>query len=245
MEGHYEKDEQSGFWTYLDEEGIQEIEYFEDGIQWKVDEIEYHGNGEVRNARLSDVENSSHTGYMSWYPNGDKETEMIFIDNDENRFTNWYSNGNMRSQTNYANGEMSRVTNYFENGQLQLEGQYGDGKRTGIWRTYDEEGNLTSEINYSKNIAEELTTKESRDFWKQYNLVLKDLRLISKLVEEIPGKDSTIYAPVDFDILRLEEDLVKGKPNRYLPAKNPKSFAPVVARLKEIYYRPLPEKSLL
>jgi len=182
---------------------------------------------------------------MSWYPNGDKETEMIFIDNDENRFTNWYSNGNMRSQTNYANGEMSRVTNYFENGQLQLEGQYGDGKRTGIWRTYDEEGNLTSEINYSKNIAEELTTKESRDFWKQYNLVLKDLRLISKLVEEIPGKDSTIYAPVDFDILRLEEDLVKGKPNRYLPAKNPKSFAPVVARLKEIYYRPLPEKSLL
>jgi len=161
------------------------------------------------------------------------------------QYTEWYKNGKVKSEIGYSNGEFDgNFASYYENGQAEVTGTYDAGQPAGIWSYYNEEGDLIDEINYDSQEKRELSVKESREFWRRYQLAVKEPKVISKLLDEIPEENSTIFAPSDFDILAVESDAIEGKKNKYLP-KNPKDFLLVIERLKELYFKPLPEKSLL
>ena len=213
-------------------------------------ETNYYDNGQISSA--GDWENGREVGFWTYFDEQGNQTEEINFDKQEEiingkkegKFFVRNDDWDIIGIENYKNDVLDGSYNlFFDNGDPMTEGFYKNGEPSGVWRYYDKIGNVIDEHNF--DTPQELTVKESRDFWKQYNLVLREPKLIPKLLENVPEKDSTIYAPTDFDILKLEEDLIKGKSNKYLPTKNPKSFLPVIERLKEIYYRPLPEKSLL
>ena len=42
-----------------------------------------------------------------------------------------------------------KMVYYWDNGNIRLVGQYDKMKRTGIWKTYNPEGNLVLEENYN------------------------------------------------------------------------------------------------
>jgi hypothetical protein len=74
-----------------------------------------------------------------------------------------------------------------------------------------------------------------------YVLALNDSQLVPQLLDRIPPPQSTLFSPEEFNI----DDLLKGEPSLYLPKENPQSFENVLDQLKNLYYRPFPEKSKL
>ena len=40
-----------------------------------------------------------------------------------------------------------KATVYYENGKVNYEGFYKEGKECGVWKFYDEKGNLYNELN--------------------------------------------------------------------------------------------------
>ena len=108
------------------------------------------------------------------------------------------------------------------------------------WRTsFNEPENIPGR----SGVKKELSVRESRNFWKKYQEALKNPKLFATL--EVPSQGSVIYAPSDFDALEVFDDLEAGKKSKYLPSKKTRNVEKVVTQLRELYYRPLPEKSLL
>jgi hypothetical protein len=241
--GKYKNDQQDGVWSYTGEGRGNTLLYHENGNIWKVDEVEYFSDDEPSYAKIS---NSRYSKIIHWHDNGQKRDETTYIEGVEHgQYTEWYKNGKVKSEIGYSNGEFDgNFASYYENGQAEVTGTYDAGQPAGIWSYYNEEGDLIDEINYDSQEKRELSVKESREFWRRYQLAVKEPKVISKLLDEIPEENSTIFAPSDFDILAVESDAIEGKKNKYLP-KNPKDFLLVIERLKELYFKPLPEKSLL
>ena len=48
--------------------------------------------------------------------------------------------GNKREQNNYSNGKVIEVYEYYENGDKQLVSYFKKGKPTGIWMSWDKDG---------------------------------------------------------------------------------------------------------
>ena len=42
-----------------------------------------------------------------------------------------------------------KIIYYWDNGQIRLTGQYANMRRTGIWKTYDSNGDIIMEENYT------------------------------------------------------------------------------------------------
>lgn len=40
---------------------------------------------------------------------------------------------------------------YFTNGKVKLESYFKEGGKEGVWKSFDEEGNLLNEMKYSKD----------------------------------------------------------------------------------------------
>jgi len=59
--------------------------------------------------------------------------------------------GLLKLVKHYKNGIVhGKIIYYWDNGQIRLTGQYEEMRRTGIWETYDSNGDLIMEDNYNK-----------------------------------------------------------------------------------------------
>ena len=58
--------------------------------------------------------------------------------------------GRLKLVKHYKNGLVhGKIIYYWDNGQIHLTGQYENMRRTGIWQTYDSNGDLIMEDNYT------------------------------------------------------------------------------------------------
>ena len=58
--------------------------------------------------------------------------------------------GQLKLVKHYKNDRVhGKIIYYWDNGQIHLTGQYENMRRTGIWRTYDSNGDLIIEENYT------------------------------------------------------------------------------------------------
>ena len=59
--------------------------------------------------------------------------------------------GRLKLVKHYKDGVVhGKIIYYWDNGQIRLTGQYEKMNRTGLWRTYDSNGELIMEENYNK-----------------------------------------------------------------------------------------------
>ena len=59
--------------------------------------------------------------------------------------------GRLKLVKHYKNDRVhGKIIYYWDNGQIHLTGQYENMRRTGIWKTYDSNGDLIMEENYNK-----------------------------------------------------------------------------------------------
>lgn len=87
--------------------------------------------------------------YREYYP-GKKQLKMTGpLDNDGKRHGTWesfFENGVKNSVTYYVNGvRQGHSVVYYQNGQVFYIGEYTDDEKSGLWKTYNEKGELVSE----------------------------------------------------------------------------------------------------
>lgn len=64
----------------------------------------------------------------------------------------WYKNGQLWSECEYKGGmKNGKSTVYYDNGQKRYEGQYKDDKQVGIWRFWQVDGTLITELNHDQD----------------------------------------------------------------------------------------------
>jgi antitoxin component YwqK of YwqJK toxin-antitoxin module len=58
----------------------------------------------------------------------------------------------LRSEKNYLQNQLDGPSfEYFTNGKVKLESYFKEGGKEGVWKSFDEEGNLLNEMKYSKD----------------------------------------------------------------------------------------------
>ena len=91
--------------------------------------------------------------YTEYYPDGKNIKFKGVQDENKKRHGKWvyYSlDGKELSMTMYNHGEKHghSIVKY-PNGAIYYHGEYDHDKKTGIWKTYDENGKLATEIDYT------------------------------------------------------------------------------------------------
>ncbi len=90
-------------------------------------------------------------GEIQFHQNGNKSMEGSIKNG--LRYGEWksyYSDGKIWSKGFFKNGlREGHGLVYYPNGEIQIDGYYAKGERTGIWKSFDEHGNMVSETDYS------------------------------------------------------------------------------------------------
>jgi antitoxin component YwqK of YwqJK toxin-antitoxin module len=105
----------------------------------------YHPNGQKKSEGNwdGDVPVGNH---FTWHENGNKEYEMVEVNDSMEMTTSWYENGQMESKgatspTHYQ--EVGLWTQWFENGNKKSEGFYkGEDGRDSEWKFWHSNGQL-------------------------------------------------------------------------------------------------------
>ena len=87
------------------------------------------------------------------YPNGNYSSWQEYVDGlGQGKWINYYENGNFKEVGFYNNNLVEgSIKRYHKNGILKAEGNYKDWRvKIGIWKYYDENGNLKSNIDCGK-----------------------------------------------------------------------------------------------
>ena len=195
--GNYSKGKEGGLWKEFFRTGTLSTEYVltsgakngiikyydEDGVQFS--ELEY-ASGSFKKYKYFDKthkvissgeERGGKLNFVSYYPDGSKNTEGLFLDGKRSGFfvqyhntgrkaselnyingnlngeCKWYfNNGKVKEISNYKNDEPEGYYSYFhKNGKLQTEGYYVKNEREGEWRSYYLNGNLQNILYYMGN----------------------------------------------------------------------------------------------
>ncbi|MBW7867405.1 MAG: hypothetical protein H3C31_03660 [Brumimicrobium sp.] len=115
---------------------------------------------EVRNSAMQQAENQSliyegeNGEYREWYP-GRKQLKIEGRTNDNGDrvgiWKSYFENGSEQSVVVYENGLKEGIYIVrFPNNLIRYRGEYLHDEPIGIWKFYDEEGNLIEEKDYSK-----------------------------------------------------------------------------------------------
>lgn len=142
---------------------IEITELWENGapkteIQWfnKADstyrQLHYFENGQLRLSKIFSKGNLEKlTGY---YETGEIEASFIFENNELIAGSEYYKNGQKMGEvpTELDGTINGPVKYYYENGNLRSAGEYKNDKPHGLWREYDEKGNISSEKHYDNGI---------------------------------------------------------------------------------------------
>lgn len=63
----------------------------------------------------------------------------------------WFTDGSLWSEGRFENGlRTDSAISYFPNGKVSMRGYYHQGELKGIWKTYNEYGELTAEKDYGE-----------------------------------------------------------------------------------------------
>ena len=87
---------------------------------------------------------------VSWYSNGNKESEGTFKDGKKDGLWNeWHENGQKKGRGTFKDGKPDGLWTYwFDNGQKEGEGTLKDGELDGLSTTWYENGQKEEEVNY-------------------------------------------------------------------------------------------------
>ena len=110
----------------------QIIKKYKDG---QVKSIENFKNGKLNGEFKEFFENGS-LFQVGTFKNGEMKNIRVF-----------YENGNLKFEQNLKDRK-GRYKGYYPNGQLEEEGEIFQGEKIGVWRYYNEEGKLSSEVTY-------------------------------------------------------------------------------------------------
>jgi len=148
--GNYKNRKQDGEWLFYDsfhkthqyktfKEGKLIFEQKLDSLGHKIFEATYNGN-EING------------NYYSYYFNGQLSAHEAFWrkkKESKQTVTNYYLNGRIQSTGHYRNGNgFGEFVYYYENGQKERELEWGKTGAVGIWKWWNEEGQLTQEKDY-------------------------------------------------------------------------------------------------
>jgi antitoxin component YwqK of YwqJK toxin-antitoxin module len=94
---------------------------------------------------------------VSWYKNGNKQSEATFINGKENgSIIIWYESGQKSSQTLMKDGKPDGLfISWYENGQKELEGHAVNGQYHGLWESWYENGVKSSEMLFNNGDVQE------------------------------------------------------------------------------------------
>ena len=104
----------------------QIVKKYKDG---QVKSIENFKNGKLNGEFKEFFENGS-LFQIGTFKNGDMKNIKVF-----------YENGNLKFEQNLKNRK-GKYRGYYPNGQLEAEGEVFQGDEIGLWKYYNEEGNL-------------------------------------------------------------------------------------------------------
>ena len=104
----------------------QIVKKYKDG---QVKSIENFKNGKLKGEFKEFFENGS-LFQIGTFKNGDMKNIKVF-----------YENGNLKFEQNLKNRK-GKYRGYYPNGKLEIEGEVFQGDEIGLWKYYNEEGNL-------------------------------------------------------------------------------------------------------
>ena len=110
----------------------QIIKKYKDG---QVESIENFKNGKL-NGEFKEFFEDGSLSQIGTFKNGDMKNIKVF-----------YENGNLKFEQNLKDRK-GRYKGYYPNGQLEEEGEVFQGEKIGVWKYYNEEGKLSSEVIY-------------------------------------------------------------------------------------------------
>ena len=152
IEAYYKNRKETGIWTYYNQ-------------YTKEKEFKTYDNGNLiseniidsLNRKISDIkyENGHAIGKQYGYFYGNKLKYLDEFDNDKLKKINislstyYYENGNIKKVYKYKNGNShGKCFEYYENGQLAMEFENFEGKQVGLWKWWNEKGELIKEKDY-------------------------------------------------------------------------------------------------
>ena len=148
--GNYEDGKLEGLWGFYNENGaIRERVTYKNNLRHGAHET-FYDSGELRWKR--NFKNGElHGSWKTYFKNG----RLGIVSNWENgtelnqtKFT-YYENGQLKGRAEFKGDDFNGLREEFhENSQLKQTGSYQDGKPTGLWKLFDEEGNLTKTTEY-------------------------------------------------------------------------------------------------
>lgn len=101
----------------------------------------------LRKSYIDGVENGEQTTY---YPNGNIRSIFPYINGKIEGIIEWYKeDGTMFDSSEILNGT-GRYIIYWNNGEIHTEGYFTNNRKTGIWKEFNQKGELEKEITYSK-----------------------------------------------------------------------------------------------
>lgn len=126
----------------------------EDNLDLESEIEDYQENVTTPDTAVTPAENINQPGnYQEFHPNGALKIEGLnnMYGNREGLWAAFYEDGTKWSENFYSNGVKSgHSITFFPNGNVRYVGEYRNDERIGVWKFYDEEGNITGEENFSK-----------------------------------------------------------------------------------------------
>ncbi|MBT4131228.1 MAG: hypothetical protein HOE44_10965 [Candidatus Marinimicrobia bacterium] len=104
----------------------------------------------------------------------------------------WYSErGDMLKKESYSSNALDgRYVEFFENGNVKVAGGYKSGEKAGVWRYFNDDGSLKSELDYEPEIINKI-----KDVYGGVSTILND--------DSMPdGKDIIYYSSGEPKVIR-------------------------------------------
>lgn len=147
-EGNYSRGEAVGEWKYYYANGkLKSVgQYSEKGERtgvWKY----YNFDGTLESTEDTYIDGMLTGVRIEYFPNGLKKDIYTYKDNLPTAETIFNLSGKEVEKADSTNNTFISK-DYYSNGVLRIEGGMKNGKRNGLWRTYNANGILTSELTY-------------------------------------------------------------------------------------------------
>jgi antitoxin component YwqK of YwqJK toxin-antitoxin module len=169
-EGRYMYGKMIGAWQYFHESGKPQITMFFDSLNIRsykddktikgklIKSISFYETGETE--KIDNYNDGKHLFTTAFYQNGKVRDLVTYTDEIPTTGVSWYDNGSVKEMYNFVKKftttkqgkkEVTRVATeplvykqWHANGQIAIDGQLdAKGNKTGSWKQYDTEGNLT------------------------------------------------------------------------------------------------------
>lgn len=150
IEGEYKDDKPFGHWKYYHDNGqlIEEGD-FKDGERIGVWES-YRYNGQLESVSDFGTTGKKTGVYKEYDFDGKLSIELTYKGEDIISYKTYSSKGEVLASGELKKKELEFV-NYHSNGVKSVEGKYYKGNEVGEWKYYDNQGHLTSRLNFNED----------------------------------------------------------------------------------------------